>query len=595
MSNKPRFLSLNAMMKRLSLFIILSGFILYAAFISPSLAQELPDIQLPDVAAENKEANASAEQPTSQAPEAEAASYENENADDGGFFSNLFGDDEEAQEETAAAEPEAAPEIALPAEEAKESEDEAAKKAAEKVAAAKKAAAAKPVPLPKRKPFKTYQSQNLPRTISKRHYSPQNSHLPPATYIEEHVHLLFNAIAQGNIPVVRALVEKYKGIDVRDREGNTPLLYATAIGNAQIVTMLVSMYADANVHNVYLETPLHKAAASGRSDLVAMLLKADAGLDEQNQSGMTPLMVAAERGFEKVVEQLIASNASTDIRRKDGNTALHLACVNPNPTPCYALLKVGAKTEYRNFEGLTPLMLAAKLGNVQGVSMLLRAGADTKTADASGRNAAHLASSHGYEQLAAAIDTETARRQKVADRLETLRTYGKYEPRDMRAPANSLGNTVRYASSGEPIKAKRRNGVPLPIAKPAGNPINSVASANAPLVGGEKEADYLPMYRSPIPRYLPTTPGYYGQTVGKTAGASPAESGIGIGGGYATHAPPAQAMVPQTVPASPANQVPDTIPTYNNVPPAPPAPAPSLDPAPTSPGGVDKMRVFRYF
>lgn len=489
---------------------------------------------------------------------------------DKGFFSSFFGDDaEDNAPEAPVAEQ---PPVPDPVEE--EPKQEAApKEEAKKVKKAEGPTIPDIIPVPKRKPFQIYQSQNLPRTISKRHYSPENSHLPPAAYIEEHVHLLFNAIAHGNVPVVRSLVEKYKGIDVRDREGNTPLLYATSVGNVQLVNMLVGMYADPNVHNVYLTTPLHVAAAGGRTDLTTLLLKAGSLANEQDQSGMTPLMIAAERGFGGVVDLLLNADAKIGIRRKDGNTALHLACITPNPETCYTLLRRGANTEYRNFEGLTPLMLAAKLGNTQTVALLLKAGADTQATDASGRNAAHLATSSGYNDLALTIASEAVRREKLAEKIEDIRTYGRYQP-----PPEPYENRSYETDSITTIVARRKNGIPLPIAKPD---ISHQKVAAQP-TQTQEGTGYLPMYKAPIPRYMPPAPTYYGSNYPQMMQQQQ------------------QAMTKNDdVPPVPPSQVPSNIPAYNNAPPPPAMPPQmspdSLEPKPSSPGGSDAMRMFRYF
>ncbi len=505
------------------------------------------------------------------------------------FFSGIFSDDEKEEQTEEAAAPVAPAPPAAPVAEAPKAPEQ---KKEDKPAAAVADVKPKTIPIPKRKPLDRYWSQNLPRTISKRHYSQENSHLPPAAYIEEHVHLLFNSIAQGNVPVVRALVEKYKGVDVRDREGNTPLLYAASLGNIQIVTMLIGMYADPNVHNVYQTTPLHAVAAAGRADLTSLLLKAGAPVNEQDQSGMTPLMIAAERGFGGVVDLLLDANAKFDIRRKDGNTALHLACINPLPQTCYTLLKRGANTEYRNFEGLTPLMLSAKLGNEQTTALLIKAGADIYAADANERNAAHLAASSGYSELSRMIESEGVRRKKLADRMQEIRTYGRYQPHEI-PPETRMYETDQAA----PMVAKRKNGIPLPVAKPD----KAMLQANANASG---ESDYLPMYKAPVPRYQQPYPVYNYQ--GEPLAAPPITSGT------VPVYPPAGAAAPtygaQTMPYGgvapmnqpnqpPASAYGQPMPPRATMPPQQPPQniPPSLVPTEPIPGGNDPMRMFRYF
>ena len=93
------------------------------------------------------------------------------------------------------------------------------------------------------------------------------------------------------------------------------------------------------------------------------------------------------------------------------------------------------------------------------------------------------------------------------------------------------------------------------------------------------------VYKAPIPRYLPTTPQYYGN-----APMSPNPNGE----------VPMQTMPPAPQYYEQENRVPSSIPAYNNAP--PPAPTPQQlqqqrieEPVSKSPGGADPMRMYRYF
>lgn len=580
--------------------------LLFCSISGAAIAQNAPALPMPAAPqVPAQAAGTAATAPTSAAPPAAAPAVPitpaaPKTSDSGGFFSSLpfmGGDDEDKAKSPADAA------AAKQAAEKLRAQQAQAKLAAER--AAQKSFVGR-IPLPVKKPQDSYWIQNLPRTISKKSYSKENSYLPQAVYIEEHVHLLFNSIERGNIEVARALLGKYKGVDVRDREGDTPLIYAVMAGNAQITSMLLGMYANVDVHNVYGTTPLHAAAQGGRPDLAQMLIKAGESVNDIDQSGMTPLMVAAERGFDNVVNILLDASAKINLRRKDGNTALHLACVNPVPNACYSLLRHGADMEIRNFEGLTPLMMAAAHGAAPDVTVLLKAGADTVKTDAQGRKASDLATFGGYPDVAKAIESETIRRTMLANRLEQMRTYGRYRPH------NKLPETAPtvYYGGGDttPVMARRKHGIPIPVPKPTG-----VA---------DQQQDYLPLYRqgtsaSKVPagvvrsynipaarpvQMAPNTPSV------PMGGSAPVQGGAAMpqaaGGMYG--APPSgmRPPMPQDYglpPSSPSSPVPQSYGAPQGYqPPSSPSPyqtpyqgmAPPSAPAETP---TDPMRLFRYF
>lgn len=276
-------------------------------------------------------------------------------------------------------------------------------------------------PIPKKKPKHTYRTQKPSSLISKKQYSYENSHLPPVVYTEEYIQLLFDSASGGNIDVLRSMVKYFRDTEVRDADGNTPLIYATMAGNARSVSAMLGMDAGTGAKNFDGISALYTAAYVSRPDLVEMLLNYGANPDISDPNHKTPLMLAAERGADAIVDMLIDKGANVNARMSNGDTALHLAVKNNAVNASYSLITAGAGIETRNFKGYTPLMITGFTKNEQLATLLLNAGADTEKLDARGRTAVEIANQRKASGVAQLIEAEDIRRRLMAERLLEIR------------------------------------------------------------------------------------------------------------------------------------------------------------------------------
>ena len=79
--------------------------------------------------------------------------------------------------------------------------------------------------------------------------------------------------------------------DARDKDGKSPLHFATDNGSAEAVTALLDAGADLDVWDRSGFTPLHRAAAQGSAEVVTALLDAGAAPNVRGETGMTRCMV----------------------------------------------------------------------------------------------------------------------------------------------------------------------------------------------------------------------------------------------------------------------------------------------------------------
>ena len=144
--------------------------------------------------------------------------------------------------------------------------------------------------------------------------------------------------------------------DARDKDGKSPLHFATDNGSAEAVMALLDASADHDVWDRSGFTPLHRAAAHGNAEAVTALLDAGADPNIRGEAGMTPLHGAGTAG---AVAALIEAGADPNAGDELGWTPLHLAARSGTGETVTALLEAGADPNARDNDGKLPVDYAA--------------------------------------------------------------------------------------------------------------------------------------------------------------------------------------------------------------------------------------------
>jgi ankyrin repeat protein len=159
-----------------------------------------------------------------------------------------------------------------------------------------------------------------------------------------------------NHPAVQLLLEKGADVNVTDRHGYTPLMYAAEMGNETIVNLILQYGAVTEAKEIFQgRTALGLAAENERVAIVRLLLEHGAEVEAFNDDGETALHGAALEGWLTVMEVLVAQGH--------------------------------ANVDAQDSSGKTPLMLAAEVGEDEAVRLLVQKGADVKLKDESGKTA----------------------------------------------------------------------------------------------------------------------------------------------------------------------------------------------------------------
>ncbi|MDG4858515.1 ankyrin repeat domain-containing protein [Streptomyces sp. T-3] len=126
---------------------------------------------------------------------------------------------------------------------------------------------------------------------------------------------LFEAIPEGDIAVVKALLRAGVDPDRADSEGTTPLYEASVNGKTEIARLLLAAGASPNAESSGLGaegTPLCAAACWGHTETVRELLahSADPNVHEDHGRGWSPLKWAIHGAHPETADLLIAAGAT---------------------------------------------------------------------------------------------------------------------------------------------------------------------------------------------------------------------------------------------------------------------------------------------
>jgi len=90
----------------------------------------------------------------------------------------------------------------------------------------------------------------------------------------------------------------------------SPLIAAATTGDVIRVKALLADKSDVDIRDKDGWTPLHLAVANGHKEIVEVLLANKADMNAQNKEGLTPLHVVSKR---EIAELLLANKATVDV------------------------------------------------------------------------------------------------------------------------------------------------------------------------------------------------------------------------------------------------------------------------------------------
>ena len=134
-----------------------------------------------------------------------------------------------------------------------------------------------------------------------------------------------------------------------DREGHTPLHWASLGGHSHVVRFFIECRApiDMPARNELGSQPIHWAASGGHVPVVDLLLEAGASIDATDNKGCSPLITSSQYGQTNLTGYLLGRGARYQLVDREGDNALHWAAFKGNANMSRLLIYSGFNPKQR--------------------------------------------------------------------------------------------------------------------------------------------------------------------------------------------------------------------------------------------------------
>lgn len=209
------------------------------------------------------------------------------------------------------------------------------------------------------------------------------AHLPILTILiqkqiilpKDYPRILFDATRMGRHDIVAGMMKAGVSPNIRDINGETPLIHACRLGFTEVVSTLLS--AGADIHDA-----LPTAVRANRIAVVELLLPHYLLQDVCNAT-----VLAAHHHYVDLVLRLTEAGGNPNSVSDEGNSLLLWAAEHQQDDELKVLLYAGADPNLANSHHFTPLMFAAWHGNQESLDALIDAGAKLNTRNKYGSTA----------------------------------------------------------------------------------------------------------------------------------------------------------------------------------------------------------------
>lgn len=205
---------------------------------------------------------------------------------------------------------------------------------------------------------------------------------------------------------LQELIEAGLGVNERDSEGLTPLMYAAINQRVDLMYVLLRNGADANIAKDPGITPLTIACLGDNWAMVDLLITHGADVNYTAPNGESVLSLACAQGSVNAAQLLLINKA--DPNTQDSKTLtplLYTILTKPeNGTEIVRmLLENKADANICTNEGFSPLMAAVQNNDMDSALLLLKHGANVNAAQKEGPTALSIAVALGHTDMVALL------------------------------------------------------------------------------------------------------------------------------------------------------------------------------------------------
>ncbi|PWA14356.1 hypothetical protein CCH79_00018504 [Gambusia affinis] len=210
---------------------------------------------------------------------------------------------------------------------------------------------------------------------------------------------LFSYVEEENLAALKAHLDRFKEVDGRSDNGQTPLMLAAEQGSLEIVQELIRRGANVNLDDVDCWSALISAAKEGHLEVVKELLESSAYVEHRDMGGWTALMWGAYKGRVEVTQLLLEHGANPNTTGQYSVYPIIWAAGRGHADIVKLLLEHGAKVNCSDKYGTTSLIWASRKGHYDCVMHLLEKGADIDQEGANSMTALIVAVKGGYTEV----------------------------------------------------------------------------------------------------------------------------------------------------------------------------------------------------
>ena len=190
------------------------------------------------------------------------------------------------------------------------------------------------------------------------------------------------AVKNGKVSKVKQMIDNATItktlVNVKDDNGNTPMMWAAKKGFIDIVKLLGNAGARVNTTNKDNWTALCFAASNNRPQVAEYLLKLNAKVDFAcGKNAETPLLLSAANGANPTMIRIFVNHtANVNATDADQETPLMKVASTKQIDSARTLIKAGAKVNANTEKGMSPAMKAVFAVNLPMVKFLIENGGE---------------------------------------------------------------------------------------------------------------------------------------------------------------------------------------------------------------------------